>query len=177
MEHSCVQIQISPDSLPSIPSWFGDNSLSAYHGAHFYGNGLSSFQKLLRIVHQRITRQHPLFFCTPCHPFPCTQFFLRSVAGRDSREYYDGSVPFLLAQGRVSRILTYSTYLARFRCPFASFNGIISHRFPERAFHWPHPCQCISHRCKNRILCDVHALESTSFLRRDVERMASTCLG
>jgi hypothetical protein len=41
---------------------------------HFHGNGLSSFQKPLRIVHQRITRQHPLFFCTPCHPFPCTSF-------------------------------------------------------------------------------------------------------
>jgi hypothetical protein len=37
---------------------------------------------------------------------PVTGSFSQSS---DSREYYDGSVPFLLAQGGVSRILTYST--------------------------------------------------------------------
>jgi hypothetical protein len=47
-------------------------------------------------------------------PFPLCAAFRRSVAGRDSREYYDGSVPFLLAQGGVSRILTYPTFLAHF---------------------------------------------------------------
>src|SRR5713226_7201169 len=59
--------------------------------------------------------------------------------------YYRDSVTLLLAQGGPSRILTCSTYLARFRCPFASFNGIISHRFPQRAFHWSTQPQCISH--------------------------------
>jgi hypothetical protein len=78
-------------------------------------------------------------------PFPLYVAFRRSLAGRDSREYYDGSVLLLLAQGGVSRILTYSTSLARFRCPFASFNGITSHRFPKRAFHWSAQSQCISH--------------------------------
>jgi len=36
----------------------------------FHCNGLSSFQKPLRTVWKRITRQQPLPFCTPCHPFP-----------------------------------------------------------------------------------------------------------
>jgi hypothetical protein len=66
-------------------------------------------------------------------PFPLYVAFRRSKAGRDSREYYDGSVLLLLAQGGVSRILTYSTFLAHGRCPFASFNGIISHRFPHES--------------------------------------------
>ena len=66
-------------------------------------------------------------------PFPLCAAFRRPLAGRDSREYYDGSVPFLLAQGGVSRILTYPTSLAHFRCPFASLNGIISHRFPHES--------------------------------------------
>jgi len=34
----------------------------------FHCNGLSSFQKPLRTVWKRITRQQPLPFCTPCHP-------------------------------------------------------------------------------------------------------------
>src|SRR6266700_6247539 len=34
----------------------------------FHCNGLSSFQKPLMLVYKRITRQQPLFFCTPCHP-------------------------------------------------------------------------------------------------------------
>ena len=81
----------------------------------------------------------------------CTQLFLRSKAGCYSREYYDGSVPLLLAQGGVSRILTYSTSLSHFRCPFASFNGITSHRFPKRAFHWYSAPQCISHPCRTDV--------------------------
>ena len=35
--------------------------------------------------------------------------------------------------------------LARFRCPFASLNEVIPHRFPKRAFHWSHKPQSISH--------------------------------
>jgi hypothetical protein len=38
-----------------------------------------------------------------------------------------------------------SDVLARCRCPFASLNEIISHRFPKRAFHWSAQPQCISH--------------------------------
>ena len=34
MEHSCVQIQISPDSLPSIPSWFGEVAVFAHCLTH-----------------------------------------------------------------------------------------------------------------------------------------------
>src|SRR6266700_900982 len=71
--------------------------------------------------------------------------FQRSWVGRHSVEYYRDSVTLLLAQGGPSRILTYSTSLARFRCPFASLNGVISHRFPQRAFHWSAEPQCISH--------------------------------
>ena len=78
-------------------------------------------------------------------PFPLCAAFRHSTAGRDSREYYDGSVPLLLAQGGVSRILTYSTYLAHGRCPFASLKEVIPHRFPKRAFHWSVEPQCISH--------------------------------
>ncbi len=77
--------------------------------------------------------------------FPLYAAFRRSWVGRHSDEYYRDSVTLLLAQGGPSRILTYSTSLARFRCPFASLNGIISHRFPQRAFHWSAEPQCISH--------------------------------
>jgi hypothetical protein len=34
MEHSCVQIQISPGSLPSIPSWFGEVAVFAHCLTH-----------------------------------------------------------------------------------------------------------------------------------------------
>jgi len=68
----------------------------------------------------------------------------RGICGTEAH-YYRDSVTLLLAQGGPSRILTYSTSLARFRCPFASLNGIISHRFPQRAFHWSAEPQCISH--------------------------------
>ena len=34
MEHSCVQIQISSDSLPSIPSWFGEVAVFAHCLTH-----------------------------------------------------------------------------------------------------------------------------------------------
>jgi hypothetical protein len=91
----------------------------------------------------------PLLYCLP--PFPLCAAFRRSQTGRNSREYYDGSVPLLLAQGGVSRILTSSTSLARLRYPFASFNGIISHHFPKRAFHWSHKPQCISHPCSTDV--------------------------
>ena len=81
--------------------------------------------------------------------FPLYAVFRRSttgrdLAGRDFREYYDGSVPFLLAQGGASRIFTYPTSLAHCRCRFASLNEVIPHRFPKRAFHWSHAPQCIS---------------------------------
>jgi hypothetical protein len=78
-------------------------------------------------------------------PFPLRLAFPGSLRGRNSPKYYGDSVTLSVSAFRPSRILTYSTYLARFRCPFTSFNGIISHRFPERAFHWSRKPQCISH--------------------------------
>jgi hypothetical protein len=83
--------------------------------------------------------------------FPLYAANLCSLVGRDSDKYYRDSVTLLLAQGGPSRILTYSTSLSHFRCPFASFNGIISHRFSKRAFHWYSAPQCISHPCKTDV--------------------------
>jgi hypothetical protein len=34
MEHSCGQIQISPEALPSIPSWFGEVAVFAHRLPH-----------------------------------------------------------------------------------------------------------------------------------------------
>jgi hypothetical protein len=126
-----------------------------------FGFKQSSFTHIMRVLQHLClhvfirslrSRQALVPFCVstsgqPVTQKPSSQFFLvlpgiSSCATRRT-----------LAQGGVSRILTYSTSLARCRCPFASLNGIISHRFPQRAFHWSHQPQCISHPCSTGVYC------------------------
>jgi hypothetical protein len=51
MEHSCVQIQISPESLPSTPSWFGEVAVFAQVLTH--AGGLKAIQEQVRFARAR----------------------------------------------------------------------------------------------------------------------------
>ena len=52
MEHSCVQIQISPDSLPSTPSWFGEVAVFAHCFTH--EGILKAIQEQVRFARARM---------------------------------------------------------------------------------------------------------------------------
>jgi hypothetical protein len=52
MEHSCVQIQISPDSLPSTPSWFGEVAVFAHCFTH--ERILKAIQEQVRFARARM---------------------------------------------------------------------------------------------------------------------------
>src|SRR5260370_36651357 len=71
--HGITQIRVAKDAS-EVPYCYGPfpTPLPQTVHASFRCTRLSSFQKPLRIVHQRIPRQHPLFFCTPCRASPCT---------------------------------------------------------------------------------------------------------
>ncbi len=51
MEHSCVQIQISPEALPSIPSWFGEVAVFAQVLTHV--GSLKAIQEQVRFARAR----------------------------------------------------------------------------------------------------------------------------
>jgi hypothetical protein len=51
MEHSCVQIQISPEALPSIPSWFGEVAVFAQVLIHT--GRLQTIQEQVRFARAR----------------------------------------------------------------------------------------------------------------------------